>query len=121
MPVVAGLEIAGGHAEADGIEASGTMMLTVHMALIRGCRHGVRLVKRNRNIIISDCHIYSNRGIGVFYDDVNLHQSNVTGCHISYNDGGGVVCRGGEVRNIQIGNCDIEANMARPVRRVRTC
>jgi hypothetical protein len=68
----------------------------------------VHLVKRNRNLLISACHIYENRGIGVFYDNVNLHQSNIVGCHISYCDGGGVVCRGGEVRNVHIGTCDIE-------------
>jgi hypothetical protein len=41
---------------------------------------------------------------------VNLHQINVTGSHVSYNEGGGVVCLGGQVRNIQIAGCDIEAN-----------
>jgi hypothetical protein len=112
-PRVEGLEIVGGHPEADGIEASGTMQLTLQGVTIRKCRHGVRLVKRNRNILLNGCHIYQNSGIGVFYDDVNLHQSNIVGCHISYCEGGGVVCRGGDVRNIQIGTCDIEGNMAR--------
>ena len=111
MPSVSGIEIIGANPEADGIEASGTFMLTLHRVAIRECRHGVHLVKRNRNVIISDCHIYSNRGTGVFYDDVNLHQSNIVGSHISYCDGGGVVCRGGEVRNVHITGCDIEANM----------
>jgi hypothetical protein len=40
------------------------------------------------------------------------HQSNIAGCHISYNAGGGIVTRGGEVRNVHIGTCDIESNMA---------
>ena len=111
MPVISGLDIAGDHPEADGIRASGTLMLTIHRVGIRHCRHGIHLVERNRNLTVSDSHIYSNRGIGIFYDNVNLHQSNIVGCHVSYCDGGGVVCRGGEVRNIQIGTCDIEANM----------
>src|SRR6185437_12350490 len=80
--------------------------------VIREVRHAVHLTTRNRNIVISNCNLYHNRGIGVFYDHVNLHQSNIVGCHISYNAGGGVVTRGGEVRNIQIGTCDIESNMA---------
>jgi hypothetical protein len=63
-------------------------------------------------VLISDCHLYHNRGIGVFLDAVNLHQINITGAHISYNGGGGVVVRGGNVRNLHIGNCDIESNMA---------
>lgn len=109
-PAVTGIEIVGAHAEADGIEATGTMQLTVQQVLIRECRHAIHLTKLNRNVIINACNLYHNSGIGVFYDDVNLHQSNIVGCHISYNGGGGVVSRGGNVRNLQIGTCDIEAN-----------
>lgn len=109
-PSVSGLEIVGAHAEADGIEATGTMQLTVDRVIVRECRHAIRLTKNNRNVIINACHLYHNSGIGVFYDDVNLHQSNIIGSHISYNGGGGVVSRGGNVRNLQIGTCDIEAN-----------
>jgi hypothetical protein len=53
----------------------------------------VHLTTRNRNVLISACHFYHNTGVGVFYDHVNLHQSNIVGSHISYNGGGGVVTR----------------------------
>lgn len=111
MPTVEGLAIVGEHVEADGIEAKGTFAMTLRGVHIRKCRHGVRLVERNRNILIDGCHIYENSGIGVFYDHVNLHQSNISASHISYCHGGGVVVRGGDVRNIHISGCDIEANM----------
>lgn len=111
-PMVDRIEIVGDHEEADGIEAEGTMQLTVSGVVLRRLRHGIRLVKRNRNVIISACHIYENRGVGVYYDQVNLHQSNIVGCHISYCDGGGVVVRGGDVRNVHIGACDIEGCMS---------
>jgi hypothetical protein len=110
-PRVEGLEIAGAHPEACGIEASGTMQLTVRGTVIRHCLHGVHLVKRNRNVLIGECHIYENRGCGVYLDAVNLHQTNIVGSHISYCQGGGVLCRGGEVRNLHIGTCDIESCM----------
>lgn len=110
-PMIDGVEIVGDHAEADGIEATGTMQLTVSRVLVRKVRHAVRLTGRNRNVLLSDCHLYDNRGVGLFLDDVNLHQINVTGCHISYNAGGGVVSRKGDVRNLQLTGCDIEANM----------
>jgi hypothetical protein len=110
MPVVEGIEFVGDHVNADAIEATGTMQLVVSRVLIRKCRHGVHLTGRNRNVIISDSHIYENRGIGVFLDAVNLHQINVTGCHVSYCDLGGIVCRAGQVRNLQITGCDIESN-----------
>jgi hypothetical protein len=109
-PAVTGIEIVGAHAEADGIEATGTMQLTIDRVVVRECRHAVHLTKNNRNVIINASHLYHNSGIGVFFDDVNLHQSNIVGSHISYNGGGGVVSRGGNVRNLQIGTCDIEAN-----------
>ncbi len=110
-PRVDGLEIVGAHPEADGIAAKGTMQLTITHVAIREARHAIRLYERNRNVLISDSHLYNNRGIGVFLDAVNLHQININGSHISYNAGGGVVVRGGDVRNLQIGNCDIESNM----------
>ena len=109
-PQVTGVEIVGQHAEADGIEANGVMQLTLSRLVIRKARHAVHLTNRNRNVVIDACHFYENSGIGVFYDNVNLHQSNIVGCHISYNGGGGIVCQGGDVRNIHIGTCDIESN-----------
>jgi hypothetical protein len=112
MPLVRGLGIEGAHAEADGIEAISTMQLTVSLVHVRGVRHAIRLRENNRNVIVSECHLYHNRGAGILYDEVNLHQSNIVGCHISYNAGGGVVCRGGNVRNIHITGCDLESNMA---------
>jgi hypothetical protein len=112
MPMVDGVEFIGAHEEADAICADGTMQLTVTRCRVSQCRHGIHLVNRNRNILISECHIYHNRGIGVFYDELSLHQSNIVGCHISYCGGGGIVCRGGDVRNIHIGTCDLESNHA---------
>ena len=112
MPVVQGIAIEGAHPEADGIEALGTMQLTVSHVHLRKLRHAIHLVENNRNVLIDACHIYENRGIGIFYDNVNLHQSNIVGCHISYCDQGGIVSRQGNVRNIHITGCDIESNMA---------
>jgi parallel beta-helix repeat protein len=112
MPCVDGLAIVGEHPEAIGIEAVGTMQLTVTRVHIRGVLHGIHLVQNNRNVLVADSHIYENRGVGIYYDDVNLHQSNITGCHISYCAGGGIVSRRGNVRNIHITGCDLESNMS---------
>ena len=110
-PMVDRLEIVGAHAEADGIRAEGTMQLTITGAVARKLRHAIHLTGRNRNVLVSECHLYENRGCGVLFDQVNLHQSNIANCHISYNAGGGVVTRGGEIRNLHVGTCDIESNM----------
>jgi hypothetical protein len=113
-PMVDGIEIVGAHPQASGIGATGTMQLTLTRVIVRDVLHGIHLMERNRNVIISECHLYHNRGIGVFLDRLNLHQINITGSHISYNAGGGVVARQSEIRNLQIGTCDIEANMGGP-------
>jgi hypothetical protein len=111
MPMVSGIEILGAHAEADGIELQSTVGVVISGVAVRWCRHGIHLTERNRNVIVSDCHLYENSGIGVFLDDVNLHQINVCNSHISYNRAGGVVVRDGNVRNLQVTGCDIEGNM----------
>ncbi|WP_339677834.1 right-handed parallel beta-helix repeat-containing protein [Cyclobacterium marinum] len=111
MPVVEGLSIEGQHQAAVGIEAIGTMQLTITRVQVRQTLHAIHLRENNRNLIIADCHLYENHGIGVFYDGVNLHQSNITGSHISYNKEGGIVTKGGNIRNIHITGCDIESNM----------
>lgn len=115
MPMVDGLALLGEHPNSEGIVAVGTMQLTITKVHARKLLHVVHLTGNNRNLLISDCHFYENRGCGVFYDQVNLHQSNITASHISYNHGGGIVSRGGNVRNIHITGCDIESNMGRDV------
>ncbi len=111
MPLLDGLEIVGEHPEAVGIEITKTMQATFTRLLIRHTLYAIHLTERNRNVTISECHLYQNRGIGVFLDHVNLHQINITNCHISYNGMGGIVARPGNIRNLQISGCDIEGNM----------
>lgn len=111
MPLISDVEILGAHPEADGIELYRTMEAVVSNVAVRWCRHGIHLVDRNRNVTISDCNLYENSGVGIYLDDVNLHQIDVSASHISYNRQGGIVVRDGNVRNLQVSGCDIEGNM----------
>jgi parallel beta-helix repeat protein len=111
MPIISGIEVLGAHPEADGIELVQTVEATIDGVSVRWCRHGIHLVNRNRNVIVANCHLYENFGVGLYLDDVNLHQINVSSSHISYNRGGGIVVRDGNVRNLQVAGCDIEGNM----------
>lgn len=111
MPIVSGIEILGNHKKADGIELVQTVGAIVTKVSVRWCRHGIHLVNRNRNVVVSDCHLYENSGVGLYLDDVNLHQINVATSHISYNRQGGIVVRDGSVRNLQVSGCDLEGNM----------
>lgn len=110
MPTVTALEIVGAHPEADGIALVNTFMPVLTGVLIREVRYGVHLLSRNRNVLIDACHIYHARGIGIYLDDVNIHQMIVSDSHISYCQQGGIKVRGGEIRNFQITGNDIEYN-----------
>ncbi|MEY4614421.1 MAG: hypothetical protein RL179_2394 [Planctomycetota bacterium] len=110
MPLFQDLEITGGHPEADGISCEGSMQPSFRGILIHKCRNAIHLRVRDRNVLISDCHIFNNSGIGIFMDKINLHQINITGSHISYCKRGGIVVQESEIRNIQIVGNDIEYN-----------
>ncbi len=111
MPTITGLEIEGHHAEADGVYIRGVMQPTLSGVLIRRVRHAVHVVERARNLLISHCHFYHNTGVGVFLDNVNLHQAIITGSHISYCRLGGIrIDNNPVIRNLQITGNDIEYN-----------
>jgi hypothetical protein len=110
MPTLRNIEITGTHESADGVELIETVQAVFSGVLIRQVRHGIRLHKRNRNVLISDSHFYHNTGVGIFLDEVNLHQINICGNHISYNRLGGIRIERSEVRNLQITGNDIEYN-----------
>ena len=110
LPTIKNIEIEGAHPEADGIQLIQTMQSVLEGVLVRRCRHGIHLTQRNRNVLISHCHVYYNTGVGIFLDRINLHQINIASCHISYNRLGGIRLEGSEIRNLQITGNDIEYN-----------
>jgi len=110
MPSISQIEIEGKHPEADGLRFRGIMQPTLTGVLIRKVRNAVHITQRCRNVLISHCHVYHNTGIGVWLDNVNLHQTNIVGCHISYNRLGGIRIDNSEIRNLQITGNDIEYN-----------
>ena len=110
LPTIRNIEVEGAQAEADGFELIETMQSVFEGVLVTRCRHGIHLIQRNRNVLISHCHIYFNTGVGVYLDGVNLHQINIASSHISYNRLGGIRLDRSEVRNLQITGNDIEYN-----------
>jgi len=112
MPLVDGLEIVGEHPEADGMEFRNTLQPVIRSVLVRNVRHGLHFTSRNRNVIIQGVHVYNCTGIGVFLDEVNIHQMNIGNSHISYCLQGGIKVVGSEIRNFQITGNDIEYNFA---------
>lgn len=110
FPTLSGFEIVGEHPDAVGIELVRTLQPTISQVVVRRCRYGVHLTERNRNVLITDCHLYDNSVFGVFFDRCDLHQTNISGCHISFNQRAGIKSLGGDVHNLQITGNDIEYN-----------
>lgn len=110
FPTLSGFEILGDHADAVGIELVRTIQATISQVLVRHCKYGIHLTERNRNVLISDSHLYDNDVYGLFFDQCDLHQTNVSGCHISYNKRAGIKSLAGDVHNLQITGNDIEYN-----------
>ena len=110
MPTVLNIEIEGRDPAADGFLVEGTTQSTFEGVLLRELQHGIRIHRRARNVLVSHCHIYHNTGVGIFLDQVNLHQTIITGSHISYCKQGGIKIVGSEIRNLQITGNDIEYN-----------
>tara|TARA_B110000438_G_scaffold264219_1_gene276726 strand:- start:881 stop:2218 length:1338 start_codon:yes stop_codon:yes gene_type:complete len=110
LPTIRNIEVEGANTEADGFELIQTLQSVFEGVLVTRCRHGIHLIQRNRNVLISHCHIYFNSGVGVYLDGVNLHQINIASSHISYNRQGGIRLERSEVRNLQITGNDIEYN-----------
>jgi polygalacturonase len=113
MPTVRGIAVEGEHPDADGFELRGTLQVILDGVMVRRTRHAIHLLERNRNVIIANCHLYHNTGVGVFMEGLNLHQINITGSHISYNRLGGIRIERSEIRNLQISGNDIEYNNAK--------
>ncbi len=110
MPTVQDIEIEGLHPEASGIHLEGTVQATFAGVLLRELFDGIRVIGRARNLLITHCHIYHLRNIGVYFDRLNLHQAIISASHISYCSAAGIKVVASEIRNLQITGNDIEYN-----------
>ena len=110
MPIIESLEIYGRHPASVGIELRKTTKTVITRVLVRECQHGIHLVERNRDFILSDSHLLNNTHHGLYFDNCNLHQIIVHGNHISWNKRSGIKSLNGDVHNLQITGNDIEYN-----------
>ena len=110
MPTIRDVEILGRNSLANGIQLTNTFKAIIQSVCIREVQYGIHLTERNRNVIIEGVHIYHCSKIGIFADQVNIHQMNIDHSHISYNRESGIKIEGSEIRNLQITGNDIEYN-----------
>ena len=70
---------------ADGIEVGNSIGLTVQNCKMYKLRNGLITSGGARNFIYENNYIYNNSQNGMLFDDVDLHQFQIIGGHISYN------------------------------------
>ena len=110
MALIEDLEITGKNPKADGIRFEKAFMPVLKSVLIRDVHNAIHFTERQRNIIITGCHIYHCSGIGIYLDSVNIHQVIIGNNHISFCLRGGIKVKSSEIRNFQITGNDIEYN-----------
>ena len=98
----------------NGYEGNGIEITKLISANIENChtfnlKNGIVIKGRNRNLIFENCHVRDNLENGLSFENVNLHQLNMTGMHIGYNKNG-ISIIDGEIANWQMSACDIESN-----------
>ncbi|TWU48902.1 Pectate lyase superfamily protein [Rubripirellula tenax] len=110
-PMIEGIEIVGKHPQAIGIEADGTVQLTITRLIVRNCDHAIQMVRRNGNVSISQCHLFQNAGVGCLIDQSAAQQITIANCHIHHNASGGIVVKKSSVQRLRIVACDAGHNM----------
>lgn len=71
--------------EGTGIEVSGCVNITIDKCYVANLKEGVVIKNRNRDIILSNNHIYAIYNAGIKLEStVNLHQMNIVGNTIQY-------------------------------------
>ena len=108
--IIDGLKITSSNsADGTGIVLTNTWTPIIRNCYIWNIKDGIEVRGRNRNIIIEGNNIYRTSGYGILYSQgSNVHQSNIYGNHISYNN----ICIGfiqtQQTANVQITGNDIE-------------
>ena len=97
-----------GH-EGRGIEITKLISANIENCHAFNLKNGIVIKGRNRNLIFENCHVRDNLENGLLFENVNLHQLNMTGMHIGYNKNG-ISIIDGEIANWQMSACDIESN-----------
>ena len=96
-------------------ESSGLSINNCFGVIIESCaftylKNGIKVNGVNRNLILANTHVYAMSQWGVYFNSTcDLHQMNITGCHISYCKKN-IFSEEAQMYNIQIVGNDIETS-----------
>ncbi|MDV7712900.1 hypothetical protein PSH12_09835 [Enterococcus casseliflavus] len=96
-------------------ESSGLSINNCFGVIIESCaftylKNGMKVNGVNRNLILANTHVYAMTQWGVYFSSTcDLHQMNITGCHISYCKKN-IFAEEAQMYNIQLVGNDIETS-----------
>lgn len=93
--------------EGTALILDGTFGVNISKSHFYNLKKGIEVINRNRNVIITENHLWDIAEYGIHYNNANLHQSIITNNHISYAKIA-LFFENGDVHNIQINSNDIE-------------
>jgi len=96
MPTVDGIESSAITGSLRHRKSTGTMQLTIKRVDVRHVLHAIHLVEKNRNVIVSNCHLYENRGGALSRQRRLAPDQRHRLPHQLYNAAGGIVSRAGK-------------------------
>ncbi|SER71686.1 glycosyl hydrolase family 28-related protein [Psychrobacillus sp. OK032] len=106
-PVIEQLHVYSNNHEGTALILDGTFGVNISKSHFYKLKKGIEVINRNRNVIITENHLWDIAEYGIHYNNVNLHQSIITNNHISYAKIA-MFFENGDVHNIQINSNDIE-------------
>lgn len=93
--------------EGTALILDGTFGVNISKSHFYNLKKGIEVINRNRNVIITENHLWDVAEYGIHYNNANLHQSIIANNHISYAKIA-LFFENGDVHNIQINSNDIE-------------
>lgn len=105
--VIEGLHVYSNNHKGTALVLDGTFGVNISNSHFYNLKKGIELINKNRNVIITENHIWDIKEYGIHYNNANTHQSIISNNHISYAKIA-LFFENGDVHNTQINSNDIE-------------
>lgn len=105
--VIEGLHVYSNNHQGTALVLDGTFGVNISNSHFYSLKSGIELINKNRNVIITENHIWDMTDYGIHYNNTNTHQSIIANNHISYAKVA-LLFENGDVHNTQLNSNDIE-------------
>ncbi|WP_391120086.1 hypothetical protein [Psychrobacillus sp. L3] len=105
--VIEGLHVFSANHQGTALVLDGTFGVIISKSHFYNLKKGIEIINRNRNVIITENHLWDMAEYAIHYNNASLHQSIISNNHISYAKVA-LFFENGDVHNVQINSNDIE-------------